>query len=297
MEMGIRSARRYRGAVSFSFRIHLSAPLPRVLFEASLVSGLAWVDPPDGDRLTPGTYHMHIEGRSTRGVEFTWEDGVFNVRLLVASSPEDLLLGLGIACTVARFVRERIHSEDGHCLAADEMGHVYDQAWIDMVVERDARFLRQAALQQEYQNMVLVGALRPFNLGPRTVRALDAAGPEASYPQRFLDAVRRVQYPPAGYDAREAEQVVLPSGEKIGVVLWKLDRGYLFPPMKFAHLHAPDGEALFLRPETIPELPGVRATWADEVRLLVDPVPMQAWPELWAHARQKDALPTKKTLN
>jgi len=276
--------------VSFTFQIYRPAPLPRALFEDLGLPALAWVTLPEADLLSPGIYHLHIEGRSTRGVEITWEAGVLAVRILIGSSPEDFALARAIVGSAARSTGAQIQPEEGPPIGANQLDTRYGARWAMEMVEWSARMLRKVVL--ENGTAVLTGPVRPFNMGYRLLRALDDAGPAETFAERFLDAVRRVQYPPTRYHTPEATLVWLPGGRQVTAVRWELDQAYLFPPVTYIHLHAADGRPLFLLPEALLDLPGVHAAWADENRLLVEPVPMKAWEMLWAHALQQSVRPT-----
>lgn len=282
--------------VSFSFHIPHPDPPPRALFERLGIAGLEWVTPPDEDELSPGTYHLHVEGRSTRGIEVTWEDARLEIRILVGSSPEDFAASIAIAGAAARRVGARVEPEDRDAMPADRLEARYGAHWARAMVSRDALGLRNFVFTQG--TLTLICPRRCFSLGYRIVSALDAAGPADTFPDRLLDAVRRMQYlDPRRYRAPEGVETPLPSGGRASAALWQPDRGYLFPPVQYIHLHALDGWPLFLPYAAVPELPGVRAVWADEHRLLVEPVPGEAWGALCAEAARHHVVPTGERPN
>lgn len=275
--------------MSFTFKIPHPSPPLRAHLEPDAIPGLAWVAPPDADELSEGTYHLHIEGRSTRGVEVTWADGRLNVRLLIGSSLEDFALARAVLRAAASRTGALIEPEDRPPVAAHALDDAYGARFAEALVAWGARRLRDLVF--ENGTLTLLGPRRPFDMGYRLVRALEDAGPEATLHERLADAMRRVQYPPAGYAAPGASPMRLPNGGEVTVALWRFDRGYLFPPAQYIRPIA-IARPIFLTCEALLGVPGVRASWADERRLLVEPVPVDAQEDVLHEAFFRGVRPT-----
>src|SRR5262245_8107519 len=85
---------------------------------------------PDGGPWPEGIRHYHREGISTRGVEVSWENGVFAVRINTLAAPEDYDLALHFIEIAAKLLGSQIESEDGATLPARQLRKHFDAKWV-----------------------------------------------------------------------------------------------------------------------------------------------------------------------
>jgi hypothetical protein len=275
-----------------SFYIRLPEPPPRVLFEDLGVGDVRWVDPlaEDDRALPPGNWHLYVHGFSTRGVEVCYEGGRLQARILIGSSAADFKLALAITHAAARFGGARVEPEDRESCTAGELHGRFNEAWIHRMIDWSGWALRDLVFEKGM--ITLLGPIREFHLGPRMVQRLDA-GPSAGFTDRLLTAICRMQY----LDMRryaEARRIEgrAPGGKELQLTIWTAGQGFLFPPLPHVCVLERNGYGVVIPLETVPELPKVRAEWADECRLLVEPVPPEMWPVLYAAAICHQVDPT-----
>lgn len=278
--------------MSLSFYIPLPEPPPRSLFEDLELRDVRWVHPLEKDDrvLPPGNWHLYIGGFSTRGVEVCYEEGRLRARLLIGSAVADFKLALAISRAAARLGGARVEPEDRDPCTADELGVRFNDCWIRRTAEWGAWTLRDLTLEQG--TSTLVCPIRDFTLGPRMLRQLDA-GPSAGFPNRLLAAICRLQFvDPHRYIQAGQLEARTRGGEIIQMTMWTPDQGYLFPPLQHVCVLERDGRGILIPSDVVPELPKVRAQWVDEWRLLVEPVPKEVWPVLYAAALCNQVDPT-----
>jgi hypothetical protein len=267
-----------------SFYIPLPEPPSRGLFEELGIRHVRWVHPLDQDEraLPPGYWHLYVHGSSTRGVEVCYEDGRLQVRILIGSSMADFKLALAITHAAARIGGARVEPEDRAPCNADELLDRFNDCWIRRTIDQCGWALRDLVFEQGM--IVLICPIREFRLGPRMVQRLDA-GPSAGFPNRLLAAICRLQFlDPQRYPEARHFEGHAPNGKEIRVSVWTPGQGFLLPPLPHVCVLERDGRGVVIPAEAVPELPKVRAAWADELRLLVEAVPAERWPVLYAAA-------------
>src|SRR5262245_20345496 len=180
-----------------SFSFHVAAPTPPDY--QRLLDGLDYWDVhcEEGDRTEEGpwpegTLHFFREDVSTRGVEITYEDDKFQVRILTLSSPEDYELALRFVESAAVFLKQPVDPEDGDSFPVDELRQRYDEEWIRETNEFGAQTLRSVICEED-STATLSGVHRPVHIGPRLLRELDDDGPEVEFLDRLLGKMLDVQ--------------------------------------------------------------------------------------------------------
>jgi hypothetical protein len=269
--------------MSYSFYIRTDAR-PRV---ADVVARLGFPDvvAPDAHGPWPdGTLHIYRAGISTRATEITYEDHAFQVRILALASSEDYELALRVVDQLSALTGSQVESEEGEVFPAQRLQDIYDATWVRHMTESEPRVLGHWA-KGEGETVTIAGPVRQFHIGPRLYSELDTAGPENEFPQRILEAIRRVQYQDlSGFIEAAVMEVSSPDGKKtITLSVWSPENATHFVErVEYLHLmpnNRPDG--LFVIPyQALPEIAKGQFAWLDENQCLVEPVSSDNWPEL-----------------
>ncbi len=138
-----------------------------------------------------GYMHFYIDDLSCRGVEVSFENGTFQVRIMSASSPDDYGLALKIITTVAGMKSKKIEPEDGPVMALADFEEAYGEAWARQH-SSDTLGMVVGLYSRENSPITLSGARRNLNAGPHFFAPL-LADPE-SLTDNFFKRFRRLQY-------------------------------------------------------------------------------------------------------
>jgi hypothetical protein len=282
-----------------------------------LLSGLPFSDvvpapdqeEPDGGPWPEGIRHYHRAGVSTRGVEVSWEDGTFAVRINTLAAPEDYDLALHFIERAADLLGAAVDSEDGTALPANQLRTTYGAEWV-----RQTNLVGVATVgalienETQPQSLRLGGVIRDVHLGPRVWGELSAAGPAEELLDRLVEFMRHVQYVNEDeyYFAASAMTVQKKKGgEEATITAFGPGVSYLFPAVDYlVVVGSGEGEPILFVP--YPKLPELLAghewEWLDEEQALVEPVAEDDWPALRERARglavaAPCALHRNRTLN
>lgn len=255
---------------------------------------------PDADQEEPkggpwpaGIRHYHRDGISTRGVEVSWEDGVFAVRVNTLAAPEDYDLAMHFIEQAAKLLKAPIDPEGGNRLPADQLRTVYDAKWVRETNEFGLGTVGAMITGGEHQSIQLGGVIRPVHLGPRVWGELAKAGPKNKMLDRLVAFMRRVQYVNADEDYYAANAMVIQRKKKgkdkeAAVAVFGPGVRYLFPSVEYLVLTGEaEGDPLTFVPyDKLPELlKGREWEWLDEEQTLVEPIPEEDWPAFRKRAK------------
>ena len=172
-------------ATTFSLRL----PRPptqeelRALLDEPEIAGIDAVPEPWGD---DAFAHFSLPGISTRGVEIGPDGGVFTVRALSCSAPEELAAAVRLVAGLARAHGATVQREGSGDLDADTFLATFDAAWIATTVDDDFNKARTLAAERP---LTMPGPTRNVTIGPATLARV-GAGTEP-----LLRVMRDVLYP------------------------------------------------------------------------------------------------------
>lgn len=236
-----------------------------------------------------GYLHFFRWGLSTRTVEVSNDDGVFNARIMVASCPDDYRLALDLVEAAARAAGTTIRAEDGHeDVAPDAIGAHWDDAWIEHHSHSMARTVISMAESSETgETMTMGGPARSFSLGPRIVARL-RAGPDEGIEERLFTEMRRLQYIADEDDDGDgiycAKTMAMRRDDtEVRFAVWGPGVAYLMPPVDYLALIA--DEQIMIPVTAASKLAPGRVEYLDDVHLHIGEVPEGDWHELVAAAR------------
>lgn len=259
----------------------------------SLVGGLAYDDMglverdkiPEDDRFPQDDYfHLYRQGLSTRTVEVGWDGDDLIVRLMSCSAPEDYRLGLDVARRAGEELGNVIRSEEGHELQADELDEVFDQAWIDEMVESAPTALRKM-VQDDGETLTIPGPTGMFFLGPKTLARLEES--DDSFTDAMLEAMRNTHWVDASnwFKASIMAMVNEETGEEKTLTVWGPGVNYAFPAVdNVAIVQAPDGDDFLIPYSAVTEL-APSHYFLDERQIKVSAIEESDWPSFVEKAR------------
>jgi hypothetical protein len=258
------------------------------------VAPFAGQEEPEGGPWPEGVRHYHREGVSTRGIEVSWEDGIFSVRINTLAAPEDYDLALHFVERAAGLLGVPVESEDGTTLPADQLRGTFDAEWIRQTNTAGLAAVGALIAEKESSSIQLGGVVRDVYLGPRVWEELTAAGEDDELLDRLVEFMRRVQYVNAdeGYFAANVMSMQKKKkrgkAEEITFAVIGPDVSYLFPSVEYLAVigQSEKDPILFVPYTNLPELLADGAwEWLDEEQTLVAPVPDDDWPALRARAK------------
>jgi hypothetical protein len=266
-----------------------------------LMKGLPFDDVlPEGDQEEPtrgpwpeGIRHYYRDGLSTRGVEVSWEDGAFAVRINTLAAPEDYDLAMHFIERAAELLKAPIDPEGGDTVAANELRSAYDADWIRRTNEVGMATVGALISGGDHDSIRLGGVIRDVYLGPRVWGELTKAGPKGKMLDRLVEFMRHVQYVNADGDYFAANVMTLQQKKKgktreVTVTAFGAGVSYLFPSVEYLVVTGEtDGEEMLFVPyKKLPDLlrDEWEWEWLDEEQTLVEPVAEGDWPELRARA-------------
>ncbi|MGE0707423.1 MAG: hypothetical protein AB7N76_04260 [Planctomycetota bacterium] len=261
--------------MSFSFHITAYAPpSPSRLVEAVDDHGDLRVAEEVGDTWPAGfAYHLHREGRSTRGVELSWEPDQLQVRLLTLASPEDWELAFRVLEEAAGDAT--VAAENGVEVAPEALRETFGEL-CDLTNRGGAAFL-QARIREDGASLTLPGPVRAFCIGPRLLAEL-GEGPSEELSDRILARIRQVQYTAEAEDYYCAS-VLQASTDEGRFTLAAFGPGvrYLMPEVQFVALVGEGDAELFLDYDAFLRLLGDWARYLDERQVFVEALSGPNW--------------------
>ncbi len=271
--------------MSYSFYVPMPSPPSVSFFDDLGFPDLVCIeDMPEGP-LPPGYFHFYRDGISTRGLEVCFEEGALQVRIMTGSCREEYELALAMVKQAARISGAPIESEEGDVAGPDEIDATHGAEWIARLVRSTDAIVHIA--RQDGGTVTMSGPVRPFHLGPRMLRELNADDPDG-LADRVLAAMRACQWvDPDRYYSASTMQVSLQGGAKVTLTAFAEGVGYVLPNVQF--LAILDEPHFTIRRDSLLEVPGVRWRWLDEVQLLVEPIGQGEWPRFIAAARELEA--------
>jgi hypothetical protein len=241
---------------------------------------------PGAGELPEGYFHVYRWGVSTRGIELCRDGGSLKVRILTCSAPEEIEIALRIASNAARWAGAPIEPEIGAACSADELADAHGPAWVSLMAESGARSLAELTRRQGAV-LKLMGPVRTFHIGPRTLDELDRGGPDAELGARLYEIMRRVQYvDPAQVFISGKLTVGTGSGAPLEMSVWGPDADYLFSDVEYLCLAAGEPSDVLVPKSTLPALAGERCDFLDDVHVLVRAVRAAEWPSFVDRARR-----------
>lgn len=278
--------------VSFSFSLRLDEPPPiSVVIDALREPHWACTEelPLDDQWSSGSVIHPFVKGKSARGVEVSFEDGRFQVRILTCSSRADYVLGLRLVDVLATLGRSTVTPEDGKPMARELLAARYDHAWIEQMVDWGPEAIMKM-VETDAQTLTMSGAVREVHVGPRFVSDLRARKGDMTAEQQLLAAMVRIQNIDVGrwYAASAFRVTPRGKGEADAVTLaaWAPDVAYLFPSVQFFAIVAQNGTDVLVTNEHAAGLAGDRWTWLDEKNALCEAVPQADWGAFVLRARE-----------
>ena len=232
----------------------------------------------------PPLLHVFRPELSTRAVELSTDPAEIAVRILVCSSPEDYALGIElIEAAAALGGISQIEPEEGGPLPAGEFRRTYDSARVNDELAFGAVAVARAVDENPGKTVSLGGPVRPFIIGARLLGELRAGGSAADLPRRLVDAMRRTQWPGAGFRA----SVMQVSGAGASPVRLAVLRGSSRTILPDVDAIALDdgGRQIYVRPAAIVANLSDRASYLDERHVLVEPVEPARWTAFLADVR------------
>ena len=286
--------------MSHSFSVSGAFPPDYDELMQSLPFGDVVADPdqeePDGGPWPEGIRHYHRAGVSTRGVEVSWEDGTFAVRINTLAAPEDYDLALHFIEQAAEQLGSPVEPEGGDTLPADQLRDEYGVDWARQTNQFGLGAIGAMISGGKHTSLRLSGVIRDVHLGPRVWGELTAAGPDTEMLDRVVAFMRHVQYVNADEEYFAASVMVIQKKKKgkkkgkdneVTVAAFGPGVSYLFPSVEYlVVLGQEEGEPLLFVPSgNLPELlTGREWAWLDEEQTLVEPIPEDEWPQFreWA---------------
>lgn len=247
-----------------------------------------------------GTVHFFRDEVSTRGVEITHENHIFQVRILTLASPEDYELALRFVEAAATELGQNVEPEDHEAIPLSELRGRYDAGWIRQTNTHGAMVIRQLVQESDTSVMTLYGTRRPIYLGPRIVRELEEAGPEEEFLDRLIDKMREVQNVNGeNYffaNVMEAQKQNSADAEKFSFAVFGPTVSYLLPEARYIAMIVEENEPpMFVESYRLPLLlPEDSWTWLDERQMLVEAIDEDDWREIVRKAKQFEVRPMEE---
>lgn len=238
----------------------------------------------DDDVGSPSLLHVFRPDVSTRAVELSADPGEIAVRILVCSSPEDYALGLElIEAAAALGGIAQIEPEEGGALPAGELLRTYDSTWVDEELAFGAVAVARVVDENPGKTVSLPGPVRPFIIGARLLGELRSGGSAEPLPMRLVDAMRRTQWPGAGFRASVME--VSGAGTRpVRLAVLTGSSRTILPDVDAIALDD-GGHQIYVRPAAVVAHLSDRASYLDERHVLVEPVEPARWTAFLADVR------------
>ena len=269
--------------MSFSFYVKLADEPDKTDIEEEIADPRWRCDDSDGD-----IWHPFLAGAGSRGVELSYEDGTFQIRIMACSSRGDHELALAILRYVAKD-GETIAPEDGEPCTVATLDKHFGGDWIDRMVGSGVDYVIELA--RKGQTVTLGGARRPFHFGPRTLARLEAMGGDLG--DRLRDAMIAAQIvdeDDAYYAAQVMSVEAKDAKETFTLAVWAEGVRYVFPDVERFAVLGDDGSSFMIPSAAGPEVAGSDWRWLDEKQGIVEAKEGAAWKAFVAAARAR-AIP------
>ena len=278
--------------MSYSFYIEASDPPSwRALVGALEYDDVGIVERdriPEDDHFPRDDYfHIYRQGVSTRTVEVGWDGSDLSVRLMTCSSSEDYRMGLDIVRLASEHLDRDIRSEEGHELTVAEFDEVFDDEWIDEMVQSAPTALH-AMVRDDGETLTIPGPTGMFFLGPKTVDRLEEK--DEPFAEAMLQAMRDTHWvdPNNWFKASIMAMVDEDTGEERTLTVWGPGVNYAFPAVdNVAIVQAPDGDDFLIPYSAVTEL-APSHYFLDERQLKVPAIDESNWASFVARAREHE---------
>jgi hypothetical protein len=256
-----------------------------------------------------GTFHFYRDHVSARGVEITYQDNQFQVRILTLASPDDYELGFRFVESLAGILDQRVKPEDYEPIPVDQLRERYNADWIHQTNTYGAAVIREMLQGGEHELMTLYGSKRPFHLGLRTIQELEDGGPEEEFLDRLMESILRVQNVDGNEyffatimeakrnleteDSEEPQEGEAETDNKMTFAVFAPTVQYLMPDVQYIALVQGEDEApMFIPYDKLPLLlPEDSWSFIDERQMLIDAVDEEDWPGFLHRARKFEVFP------
>lgn len=271
--------------MSFEFTVPAAGP-PSVALAALLRTAGGDLAVLDGEgEWPPGVRQVYRPGVSTRCVEVSADDSGVGVRVLVCSSPEDYALAVALAQAAAWLVDAgEVVPEDGEPVRRAELPERYGRPWAMAEIRSGATVLARVVEEHAGKTVSLSGPNRSFEIGPRLLDELRAAGAADGFADRLVAAMRRTQWPGDCFIASVLEVRDRAGTGATRVAVLSPNSRTLLPAVDLVALHDPAGAETLVPADAVIDLLGQHAAYLDERRLLVQAVPVDEWQALLQRA-------------
>lgn len=285
--------------MSYSFRINVTTlPSLRSLFENAGVTDVVCRQEIDLDQDWPeGVLHFYRPNISCRVIEVTFENGLFDVRIMANSSEDDYQLGLKLIEAAACQGQTPITSEEGDVVSPNEFASRFGSDWVTEMIASTMQSV-VALIERQGQTVQLNGAIRPFVVGPEMLtlfRAWDAQtnSSEAQFLQRFFEAFRNQQW--ADLDQHFSASVMKLSFKESGNTCTASSFGvpglsYLLQKVDYLIVTV-DDDQLFLTWEHLSAAVGDDFHRLDENLCVVDAISASEWLDVGRRIRSLAVVP------
>jgi hypothetical protein len=214
------------------------------------------------------------------------------VRAFASHQDSDLALHLTEVIAAAAG-RKEVNADQFGKVTPAELRKLCDKAWERQQASSSARAISMM-IGEGKGPMAIPGPVRYCHVGKRLLGELSRAGTPEALPDRFIEAIRRVQWSvPDGF--RDAGVFV--SGEKAGqkgtrFAVWLPEENLVLPRVDSVILSVDEKPVVTVPFEAMPELSGRYGEFLDECQLLLRVVPTDEWQSIVARAR---AVPGART--
>jgi hypothetical protein len=229
------------------------------------------------------------DGLSTRNTEVEWQAGKLRVVIRALASPDDCDLALRVADAAARLAgAPTVHADYFGDVDLAELRRLHTADWMREQAVSGARSL--ATLIRDGRGpLAMPGPNRSCYIGARLLAELEAAGPPATFAERVLATMRRVQW---GVPAKFRDAGVFVSnrgarndGRVTHFAVWLHDEDLVLPRVDYVALRVTEGEIVLVPAAAVAELAGAHATPLDECQLLLAAMSAADWSDVVARAR------------
>jgi hypothetical protein len=230
---------------------------------------------------------VHLHGVSTRTTQVTWSKGRANVVVRAFASHEDCELALRLTEVIAAAAgRTRVHAEQFGKVTPAALRKLCDGSWERLQTNSGTRAISMM-IGEGKGPMAIPGPVRHWHVGKRLLDELEHAGPLEALSDRFIEAIRRVQWSVPD-DFRDAGVFV--SGDKPGqkgarFAVWLPEENLVLPRVDSVILSVDEEPVVTVPFDAMPELAGRYGERLDECQLLVRVVPPDDWQRIVARAR------------
>ncbi|MDQ6985508.1 MAG: DUF4299 family protein [Candidatus Dojkabacteria bacterium] len=218
--------------MSYSFSVQSKTELPlEKIIEGISIENLKHEQFQIGDLQMPISEACYIEGVSTRAVLFTYEKGIYNVRILIFSSPEDYQVAFTLIKNVARLTNAEIESEEGLTVSLENFDNHFNIKWIER--KEHAYFNTIKVTSREDGGMSQSdGYKRTFYYGEKMFKHINKLSNDLSTQYDFfINRMRDIQnIENKGISVSNIQRFKhIETGEIEGLVIWDVNEDSFLP--------------------------------------------------------------------